>query len=267
MKNRKIRLYYGAFLSVFTVIVGILFIVQVVGVYLDDAFTRDMVAERLFPISIPFYFWIAAIIAGYVLSEVYPSEERVVNKVSERVTRNRLVSRIPSGSGDEYLKDYSVVVRERKNRTVAFTVCGIVTLICAVFCAVYVFNGAYFSTSQVNTSMLNMLINVGPWLLVGFASCIFMTLYEKYSLNREIGGIKTLMKKYRGNPVVQSAQVVNPTWLKIKTALASKYAVWGIRGAVCVFGVTFVLLGIFNNGVRDVLIKAINICMECIGLG
>ena len=226
MKNRKIRLYYGAFLSVFTVIVGILFIVQVVGVYLDDAFTRDMVAERLFPIS-----------------------------------------RIPSGSGDEYLKDYSVVVRERKNRTVAFTVCGIVTLICAVFCAVYVFNGAYFSTSQVNTSMLNMLINVGPWLLVGFASCIFMTLYEKYSLNREIGGIKTLMKKYRGNPVVQSAKVVNPTWLKIKTALASKYAVWGIRGAVCVFGVTFVLLGIFNNGVRDVLIKAINICMECIGLG
>ena len=40
-----------------------------------------------------------------------------------------------------------------------------------------------------------------------------------------------------------------------------------MRGAVAVFGVTFVVLGIFNEGVRDVLIKAINICTECIGLG
>lgn len=35
---------------------------------------------------------------------------------------------------------------------------------------------------------------------------------------------------------------------------------------LCVAAV-FIVLGVFNGGLRDVLIKAINICTECIGLG
>lgn len=31
--------------------------------------------------------------------------------------------------------------------------------------------------------------------------------------------------------------------------------------------VIFIILGIANGGMRDVLFKAINICTECIGLG
>nr|WP_251616997.1 CD1871A family CXXC motif-containing protein [Pumilibacter muris] len=31
--------------------------------------------------------------------------------------------------------------------------------------------------------------------------------------------------------------------------------------------VSFIIAGIFNGGARDVLIKAVNICTECIGLG
>ena len=43
--------------------------------------------------------------------------------------------------------------------------------------------------------------------------------------------------------------------------------VWIIRAIVFVIAITFIILGVFNGGVRDVLIKAINICTECIGLG
>ena len=39
------------------------------------------------------------------------------------------------------------------------------------------------------------------------------------------------------------------------------------RSAVGVIAVTFIIVGIFNGGANDVLIKAINICTECIGLG
>ncbi|MCI9504897.1 MAG: thioredoxin [Clostridia bacterium] len=41
----------------------------------------------------------------------------------------------------------------------------------------------------------------------------------------------------------------------------------GVRLALLVAGLTLFLVGIFDGGANDVLIKAINICTECIGLG
>ena len=40
-----------------------------------------------------------------------------------------------------------------------------------------------------------------------------------------------------------------------------------IRAAVVVAAAVFILLGILNGSARDVLVKGIHICSECIGLG
>ncbi len=40
-----------------------------------------------------------------------------------------------------------------------------------------------------------------------------------------------------------------------------------VRGVVIGTAVVLILLGIVNGGLWDVLVKAINICTECIGLG
>ena len=47
----------------------------------------------------------------------------------------------------------------------------------------------------------------------------------------------------------------------------SEKAVRIARLALLCLGVLFIILGVSNGGSRDVLIKAINICTECIGLG
>lgn len=39
------------------------------------------------------------------------------------------------------------------------------------------------------------------------------------------------------------------------------------RLTILCLGVLFIILGVMNGGSRDVLVKAINICTECIGLG
>lgn len=272
MKAKNIRLYYGIFLSVFTGVVGLLFVIQAVrilaaGGWVQGAYTREIVGKMLFPVSIPFFIWIAAIIAGFVLSVVYPYAPRRSVKVSERTTRNRLLKRLPEGSGEEYESGLKRVRGEKKSRTIVFFACLAVCLACGIASAVYVFNRKHFTGVVINDAMLNMLINVGPWLLVAFACCIGATLFEKYSLNREINALKTLIANNKGNPVVAANAPQNATVAKIKGVLHSRYTVWGVRGAVAVFGVTFVILGILNEGVRDVLIKAINICTECIGLG
>ena len=41
----------------------------------------------------------------------------------------------------------------------------------------------------------------------------------------------------------------------------------GLRAALYAAALLLLILGIFNGGLNDVLVKAINICTECIGLG
>ena len=74
-KARKIRLIYAICLGVFTLIVGLLFIVQAALIYdtgtspdhTGDIYSPAIVAERFRPISVPVYLWIAAVIAGFIL--------------------------------------------------------------------------------------------------------------------------------------------------------------------------------------------------------
>ena len=40
-----------------------------------------------------------------------------------------------------------------------------------------------------------------------------------------------------------------------------------LRGALYAAAVLFIVLGVLNGGLHDVLVKAIHICTECIGLG
>jgi len=40
-----------------------------------------------------------------------------------------------------------------------------------------------------------------------------------------------------------------------------------IPGLILAAAIVFILLGVMNGGAKDVLIKAVNICTECIGLG
>ena len=272
MKAKNIRFYYGIFLSVFTGAVGISFVVQALrilaaGEWAQGAFTREIVGKMLFPVSIPFLIWIAAIIAGFILSVIFPYTSRKTVKVSERLTRNRLLKRLPEGSGAEYEANLKRVHGEKKSRTIVFFACLAVCLACGIAAAVYLLNRSHFNGIKTNDAMFKMFINVAPWLVVAFGCCIGATLFEKYSLNREINALKALIADYKGNTVVAANVTENAVVAKIKSVLSSKYTVWGVRGAVAVFGVTFVILGIFNEGVRDVLIKAINICTECIGLG
>ena len=48
---------------------------------------------------------------------------------------------------------------------------------------------------------------------------------------------------------------------------ANKKAVAVLRIAVAAAAVILIILGIAGGGLRDVLVKAVKICMECVGLG
>ena len=274
MKAKKIRVGYGIFLSVFTCALGIAFIAVALSIFADGnwqqgAYSSEIVAERLFPVSIVFYLWIAAIIAGFVLSVVYPYNEKTVNKIKESVTLKRLSLRTPEGSGEEYERDMRKIYVENRSRIIVYCVSAAICFAAAIASAVYMLNSAHFPTGVVvNEAMLDMFANVGPWIFAAFGACIALTLYEKYSMLKEITILKSLITSNKGNPVkAADVKPVNAVLVKIKSVCSSGYFLWSVRAAFGVIAVTFIILGIFNGGMRDVLYKAINICMECIGLG
>ena len=49
--------------------------------------------------------------------------------------------------------------------------------------------------------------------------------------------------------------------------LNSNKFIYGTRLVVFCAAVALIVVGVLNGGVGDVLMKAINICTECIGLG
>ncbi len=272
MKAKRIRYFYGVFLSVFTAVLGTLFIAAAVGILSDGnweqgAYSREIVAARLFPVSIVFYIWIAAIIAGFVLSLVYTYDEKPDKIPQEDATLRRLSTRIPAGGGEKYDGEMKQLRDEKRNRLVAYIICTAVCFACAVASAVYLLQPANFKGLTANDAMLNMMLWVLPCVSVALISCVWITLYERESQIREISTIKRMMSSYKGNPVIQADIKPNAAIAAVNKFFANKYTLLGIRVGVAALAVTFVILGIFNEGARDVLVKAINICTECIGLG
>ena len=94
-----------------------------------------------------------------------------------------------------------------------------------------------------------LLVHVAPWAAVALA-VVFVTLWiSDASCAREAEALKGL-------------PAVTPAPEKEKA-----FPVGGLRIALYAAAVVFIVLGVMNGGLYDVLVKAINICTECIGLG
>ena len=77
-----------------------------------------------------------------------------------------------------------------------------------------------------------------------------------------IAAVTVFMQLSYGNPWRNTGKTsrYQPRQLNGKAVIIARLAVLSL-------GVLFIILGLINGGSRDVLVKAINICTECIGLG
>jgi len=64
----------------------------------------------------------------------------------------------------------------------------------------------------------------------------------------------------------QAVRRSNISYTRIKKHFQESHILL-IRAMLYVLAIVFIVLGVMNGGLRDVLVKAINICTECIGLG
>jgi hypothetical protein len=101
-----------------------------------------------------------------------------------------------------------------------------------------------------------------------------VTVYEIFSSKQQLKEVKKLIA-YKSKDGVNEIDAtlnsqncpVKGVKAKVKSVTNNKYFVLGVRIALLCLGIAFLIAGIFNENMHGILVKAINICTECIGLG
>ena len=76
---------------------------------------------------------------------------------------------------------------------------------------------------------------------------------------------KTVVAKQEKNSFPHIKAFVNRVklwWKKHQTV-----GVWSLRAVIFTLSAVLLIVGVCNGGMKEVLLKAINICTQCIGLG
>ena len=166
---------------------------------------------------------------------------------------NRLQNRLNADLCDD--DSLALIRREEKLRTTLRIVTAIACVAVAAPAAVYALDLDHFSADY-NASVISACLWLIPATLICMGICIALVYLEEGSLDRQIGHVKSALAEVGAS--TPHDEPAKPSRSKL---------IWGIRVAVAVVAVAFIVLGVCNGGMTDVLSKAINICTECIGLG
>lgn len=213
------------------------------GVRIAPVYTREVVGERLRALSPALFAYLALAAGGLVLqaaggekgkgSNPFQAEERL------RIARAR-AAEIPAEAREEQ--------RRRRNIRLA---AGAVMLCCGAAGGAYLLNGDNFSDLNLEPVVGRMMLHVCPWAAVALAAAAAASVLCGRSALREIDLLKTAPRKEDG----PAAPPEKPNVLPV------------LRAVLYAAAILLIALGVSNGGLWDVLVKAVNICTECIGLG
>ncbi len=212
------------------------------GVHLTSVYSREDVVVRLKDLTIPFICCGVLIVLSAVTHTAYALPAAKGNGMTLenrlRLMKARVVA-LPAAAQKE----------EAFRRSLWIAAALLMTL-CAVPCCIYLFNGSHFTSWDLEMVMGDMLLHVAPWVMAAFIIAIAAAYVSGRSVQRELDALK-------GAPMGKAEASAEKKTSRINAVRIALYAA----------AVLFIVLGVMNGGLRDVLVKAINICTECIGLG
>lgn len=271
-----IRQIYSIVLSVMTAVAGLLLIIQSQRIYRRDLleterpYSREVVAEYLGQIAPVLYVWIALVVIGYILWQVFPPEnKRLKATIYKTDIAKRMRAPLPTELVSDKLQKIELINKIVRGITALF---GVVATIMVSIC---ILNGENYSHPGQSFDPMNdfliMLPQFMPWVAAFFILAVATSIYSEISAKKEIEEIKRIHKENKGFTPALIGGKEKRSFIQIpekfKTEKFKKGVTLGFRIGLPVIGVTLFIIGLFNGGVEEVFEKAINICTECIGLG
>ena len=246
-------------------------------------YTREKVTAALMPI-LPLFLLSFAMTVYSLVKDIKDEEADKPVQDVERA-RDLVCARVAQPS-EEMAKERALQKKLRLGGWIGFAVCMIPILL-------YITNGAHFALTDaegLDHSIVSMIAYVVPWTVLGLACLIVTTVLQGKSMQREADAATALMKEAAAAKAAQAAksgaesaktaEAPSAGAESAKAPRASKAAAplyntspetarrrVIIRRVLLVAAVIFVVLGVQNGSMKDVLVKAIRICTECVGLG
>ena len=253
-------------------------------------YTREKVTAALMPVLPLFLLSFAMTVYGLIKG----IEDEDAGKPVQDVERARdlVCARIAEPS-EEMAKERALQKKLLLGGWIGFAVCMIPILL-------YITNGAHFALTDaegLDQSIVSMITFVVPWTAMGLACLIVTTVLQGKSMQRETDAASARMKEAAAAKAAQAASAdaesVKAASADAETAKAASAdapaakapaapkagaALYNtspetarrrilIRRVLLVAAVIFIVLGVQNGSMKDVLVKAIRICTECVGLG
>ena len=210
------------------------------GVHLTPVYAMEDVSARLLTLAVPAGAYVLLIAATAVVQSLVPApaEKTALTPENRLRLRKRRVAELPEAARHE----------EALRRNIRLATAAVL-LLCALMAGLFLFNGANFISWDLETVMGEMLLHVAPWAAVALLAAYIALRACDASFERECAALQGLSA---GKPAPMQEKPFPADVLR-----ADLYAA----------AIVFIVLGVMNGGLYDVLVKAINICTECIGLG
>ena len=279
MTKNKIFLWVHTALCV---LIAILLAVTAVRIFIDGSayqaaghpsewiYTREKVGAALMPILPLFLISFAMTVYGLVKDIKDEEADKPVQDVER--ARDLVCARVAQPS-EEMAKERALQKKLQLGGWIGFAVCMIPILL-------YITNGAHFALTDaegLDHSIVSMVAFVVPWTVIGLACLVVATVLQGRSIQREADAATALMKEAAAAKAAEAASADAPA-AKAPAAAKAGAPLYNtspetarrrilIRRVLLVAAVIFVVLGVQNGSMKDVLVKAIRICTECVGLG
>lgn len=263
-------------------LIAILLAVAAVRIFLDGSayqaaghpsewiYTRKKVTAALMPI-LPLFLLSFAMTVYSLVKDIKDEEADKPVQDVERA-RDLVCARVAQPS-EEMAKERALQKKLQLGGWIGFAVCMIPILL-------YITNGAHFALTDaegLDHSIVSMIAYVVPWTVLGLACLIVTTVLQGKSMQRETEAASARMKEAAAAKAAQAASADAPA-AKAPAAVKAGAPLYNtspetarrrilIRRVLLVAAVIFVVLGVQNGSMKDVLVKAIRICTECVGLG
>ena len=213
---------------------------------LESVYTLENVEEEFLRIS-PLLFAVIGMAAAGLLLGI--RDEKSAGPVpAPEAERDLLVFRLGE-PGAEIRKERNRQRSIRWIRWVLFAACMVPVLI-------YCTDRGHFPENDLEAMFASLAVHTLPWAAAGLLILLIGVLLEEKSIRREIGAVRTQLKAEKSSRQAAAAAGKKPG-----------RGTAAVRIALLLAAAVFIVLGALNGSLNDVLMKAINICTECIGLG
>lgn len=287
---------YGIFFLVVTIMLGCLFILQATDIYFgalearetaraetlaqaekegwSEVFTdvkvavavnsipiysRQIVAQRLMKLLPYVCIWLAALIGGIILAVLRPNapsnkrDPDVMLDEKLKASRKRIPSTAKAGQEDPFEAAVAQCQQIRKQSRILLIAVAVIGVICLAIPFAYLLDASHFPGQSVTDEVRSAALYALPFLLVLFGGAIAYVYVHHSMMQKESAAIKAAVAA--GERTQKTV-----TQKKIPVQLIA-------RISLLVIGLGLFILGTQNGSMHEVLVKAINICTECIGLG